>query len=144
MQRRTTTVSLGTDFHIRGRTRYVRRRIPRLILILGLTGVLALALSAFGRSFLQVYRLEREAARLVRVKQSLQEQNAVLREEIKLLHTLAYIERIAREQLGLVKPGEIAVLIVRSPADPAAGPGQTPRQQSWTTRLRKFLTQILH
>jgi len=37
---------------------------------------------------------------------------------MKLLQTPAYIEKLAREQLGLVRPGEIAILIVRPPAPP--------------------------
>lgn len=149
-------MGLGTAIRIRGRTRFSRRRFPRLVLALTLTGVLILVLSAFGASMLQVYRLEREAARLARMKQSLHEQNAVLREEIRLLYTPVYIERIAREQLGLVKPGEIAVLIVRPPADRPSGPEgvtnsppavhplrQSLREPSWTARLREFLIKIL-
>lgn len=96
-----------------GRHGLIPRRIPRWILSLAVLGLLGAVVFAFGTSFLQVYRLKREAARLVQLKQDLIEQNAQLREEIKLLHTPGYIERIAREQLGLVKPGEIALLIVR-------------------------------
>ena len=150
-------MSLGTAIRFRGRTRFSRRRFPRLVLALTLTGVLILVLSAFGASILQVYRLEREAARLARIRHGLHEQNAVLREEIRLLHTPAYIERIAREQLGLVKPGEIAVLIVRPPADRPSGPAgvtnsppaahplqrQAPGEPSWTARLKELIVKIL-
>lgn len=87
--------------------------IPRWFVSVLIVALLGAVTYAFGSSFLQVYRLKREAARLEQVKQDLIEHNAQLREEIKLLHTPGYVERIAREQLGLVKPGEIALLIVR-------------------------------
>ena len=67
----------------------------------------------FSSTFLQLYRLEREAARLEQLQRDLEVQNAQLREEIKLLHTPQYIEQLAREQLGLVKPGEIALLLIQ-------------------------------
>ena len=73
----------------------------------------------FSSTFLQLYRLEREAARLEQLQRDLEVQNAQLREEIKLLHTPQYIEKLAREQLGLVKPGEIALLLIQSPTDPS-------------------------
>lgn len=98
----------------------------------------------FGTSFLHVYRLEREAARLVRLRENLQQQNAILREEITLLHSPAYIEKIAREQLGLVKPGEITLLIVQPPpAPPTASLKPAPRP-SWAARTLRRLISIFH
>lgn len=98
-------------------------RIPRWFVSSLILALLIAVTYAFGSSFLQVYRLRREAARLEQVKRDLIEHNAQLREEIKLLHTPGYVERIAREQLGLVKPGEVALLIVRQkpPAPRSAG-----------------------
>jgi cell division protein DivIC len=123
-------------------------RIPRWF-VSSLVLVLLVAVTyAFGSSFLQVYRLRREAARLEQVRQDLIEQGALLREEIKLLHTPGYIERIAREQLGLVKPGEVALLIIRPkpPTPRSAGPRpaglpagkptqKEPVWRSWLHRL---------
>lgn len=122
--------------------------IPRWFVSVLIVALLGAVTYAFGSSFLQVYRLKREAARLEQVKQDLIEHNAQLREEIKLLHTPGYVERIAREQLGLVKPGEIALLIVR-PKPPAprpaasrpAGPsgGDPPEDGSaWRFWLRRL------
>lgn len=148
-------MSLGPAIRIRSRTRF-SRQLPRLILVLTVTGAVILVLSTFGTSILQVYRLEREAARLARIKQGLQEQNTVLREEIRLLHTPASIEQIAREQLGLVKPGEIAVLIVRPPAHSASAEGIKPASSaadplnhngpdavSWSARVKTFIIKLL-
>jgi cell division protein FtsB len=49
--------------------------------------------------------LERQAA-------ILEQQNAELAKRVKLLQDPAYLERIARECLGMVKPGEIAFVVV--------------------------------
>lgn len=39
--------------------------------------------------------------------EQLKQQNASLAEEKSLLNTPAYVEKIAREELGLAKPGEV-------------------------------------
>src|SRR3970282_1624490 len=89
-------------------------RLPRWVVPLVVLSVLALLLNAFGSSYLTTYRLRREAVRLDGEVQALRRNNAQLREEIRRLHTPEYIERLAREQLGLVKPGEIPVILIRS------------------------------
>lgn len=110
----------------------VQRRLTRPGTALALVILVLLILRVFGASLLEVYRLDREAARLEAVKRDLQGRNALLREEIKLLHTPQYIERLAREQLGLVKPGEVAILIVREkPYSPAPAPPQPDRRRLW-------------
>jgi cell division protein FtsL len=99
--------------------------------------VLVLA-GLFGSAYWDGYQLRREAARLVREREELRRQNAQLREEIRLLHTPEYIERLAREQLGLVRPGEIAVILVQptpAPAPPSAQDGE--RGGGWWARLRR-------
>jgi hypothetical protein len=53
-----------------------------------------------------------------------------------LLNSPEYIERLAREQLGLVKPGEIAIILVQpTPApSPAGGRGTDRRDERWWVR----------
>src|SRR5438034_757753 len=112
-------VGLGAGTYHHGRPRARRRRVPRWV-VMGVAAVGAVTLIViFGSTFLQLYRLEREAARLEQLQRDLEVQNTQLREEIKLLHTPQYIEKLAREQLGLVKPGEIALLLIQSPTDPS-------------------------
>lgn len=131
-----------------GRDGPVPPRIPRWIISLMVLGLLMAVAVAFGGSSLQVYRLKREAARLLMQKQNLIAQNAQLREEIKLLHTPGYIERIAREQLGLVKPGEVALLIVRPQAGvrQLTGPPRpirgAPDRPSWAIRTWRLLLRV--
>ena len=112
-------MGLGAGTYHHGRPRARRRRVPRWV-VMGVAAVGAVTLIViFSSTFLQLYRLEREAARLEQLQRDLEVQNAQLREEIKLLHTPQYIEKLAREQLGLVKPGEIALLLIQSPTDPS-------------------------
>ncbi len=97
-------------------------RLPRWVVPLIAFALVAVLLNAFGSTYLTTYRLRREAARLDREVQTLRRENAQLREEIRRLHTPEYIERLAREQLGLVKPGEIPVILIR----PTPTPRPTP------------------
>ncbi len=134
-------MGLGAAPYYRGRTRAQNRRVPRWVVVGTTATALAILTVVFGSTFVQVYRLEREAARMEQLKHDLEEQNAQLREEIKLLHTPQYIEKLAREQLGLVKPGEIALLIVQTPPDPV--PPRPPHPRSgWTSRLWDALRRL--
>lgn len=112
---------------------------PAVALIVLVVGVAAV--QVFGSSFLTVYRLDRDAARLEALKRDLQEQNAILREEIKLLATPQYIEKLAREQLGLVKPGEVAILIVQPRPQPPLTPARL--QQDHRSPLRRLWRSLL-
>ncbi len=68
-----------------------------------------------------VRTLLQQRADLARMDQQahvLQQQNATLEHRAQQLDDPAYLERIARECLGMVKPGEIAFVVV-----PSAKPG---------------------
>jgi cell division protein FtsL len=56
-----------------------------------------------------------DAARLERQVAQLEAQNAQLLADIAKLRDATYLERVARECLGMVKPGEIA--LVMEPGD---------------------------
>lgn len=94
---------------------------------------------AFGGAYWDTYRLRREATEMAREEESQRRQKAQWLEEIRLLNTPEYIERVAREQLGLVRPGEIAIMLVRPTPAPTPIP-QPPRADgkaggSWLSRL---------
>lgn len=79
-------------------------------------------LVALSMQYARTYSLAREAARLDQHRRDLILANARLREEIQRLETDdRYIERLAREQLGLVRPGEIELLLVPEGAAPPPG-----------------------
>jgi len=72
----------------------------------------------------QGYRLTREEMSVRADIARLREENIRLQAELKDVRGDAYIEGVAREQLGLVKPGDRAIVIVGPPppANPAAAP----------------------
>lgn len=108
-----------------------------LVVVMGLL-LLGLALQAiFGPTgHLEMERLEGEIQSLIQKKEALESGNRQMMDEIESLKTdPAAIEKIAREELGLVREGEIK--IVTRP-DPQGSPGPAasgndsaalPRQQ---------------
>ncbi len=68
-----------------------------------------MALTVWGdRGLLAMWRTQRELERLVREIEIVEQKNATLSREVQRLRSdLGYIEKIAREELGLVRPGEI-------------------------------------
>ncbi len=128
----------------RQRARPSPRRLPRWAIVAASLAVAIALVLIFGSSFLTVYRLQREEARLEALKRNLQEQNAALREEMALLATPQYIEKLAREQLGLVKPGEISLFILQAPARPEPSPPALRQDNaSWLARLWRALARRL-
>lgn len=66
----------------------------------------------FSAQFSKLAAMQRSVTSMQREVQELREKNAALREEIRLLQNDTYIEKTAREKLGLVKPGETRVVAV--------------------------------
>jgi cell division protein FtsB len=86
-----------------------------VLLILVLT-VLTFAISPF-RALLAEHR---ELDRLERQAQALERQNAALEDRILQLQDPAYLERLARECLGMIEPGETAFVTVPEEGPPPA------------------------
>ncbi len=88
--------------------------------------IFALAIALFivssAQAAYRLFRLSQQVAELEYQRAALLEENRRLREEIRRLYDPAYIERVAREELGLVRPGEIAVVLVPEPT-PTPGSG---------------------
>lgn len=122
------------------RTSRVAMRIGRLALGLILLAFLA-ATIPFGQIIEQQERVEAAAAELAR----LENENLFLADEIAAMETPAEIERMAREKLGYVMPGETA-FVVLEPEGGVATPVETPvqdavvRSQPWWRSLWNFLT----
>jgi cell division protein FtsB len=97
----------------------VRRRIhftPRgAILVLVVTALVFYLVVPLRTYIAQRDRLEQ----LERQSRNLQQVNADLQRQVRLLNDPAYIEKVARECLGMVKTGEIPFVVV-----PSSGPPQ--------------------
>lgn len=104
-------------------TQAEERARRRRLMTIGATVALALALTALINQYAKTYTLAREKARLEQRRRELMTDNARLRDEIQRLQTDdRYIEQIARAQLGLVRPGEVELLVV-----PYDGTASAPR-----------------
>ena len=101
------------------RPTFSRRRLLMGVLTLGL---LALVVhTVFGEhGYLALRRQQREMEQLQQQIQRLEEENKRLAEEIESLKSdPRAVERVAREQLKLARPGERVITIPENPPAPA-------------------------
>ena len=109
--------------HRRRRTARVthRRPGPRITGRALALVIVVVALLVAGAYPLRTYLNQRaEITGLQTDAQELERANAALEERIRQLHTPDYLERLARECLGMVRPDEIAFIVV--PKNGRAGP----------------------
>jgi cell division protein FtsB len=123
----------------------VRRPIGPPPLALRLAAVLVVplllyALVATGQKALDNYRLNQEADALRADVAALRAENVQLQQRIEQARSDTAIETIAREQLGLIKPGDHPLVLVpmggppastSPPPAPAPAPPPPPPWQQW-------------
>ncbi len=106
------------------------KKLSRHVINYGLTAVLGLMLFflVFGEWGLVHYRRLSEERRLLEERsQALQRENELLREKIyRISKDDRYLEKIAREEFGLAKKGEIIYLFPANGADRVAADTATP------------------
>ncbi|MBI4318891.1 MAG: septum formation initiator family protein [Chloroflexi bacterium] len=106
--------------------------------------IIALAvLGFFGASFsglvLSGYRLNQQAEALRRDIEDLKTENEQLQKQVRILESDEAIEKLAREKLGLAKPGETAIIpmpskkVVSVPitTSPTREPTEKPSWRRW-------------
>ena len=101
--------------------------------------LLLYALVATGQKALDNYRLNQEAEALRSAVRDLRTENIALQQELVQARTDASIEAIARQQLGLVRPGDNPLVLVPAgpdprtdaPAPPPPPPPPPPWRQWW-------------
>jgi cell division protein FtsL len=89
----------------RPRTRFTARAAILAVVVVGLLFYLVVPLKSYMAQRSHLRRVENQ-------EQVLEQQNAALRAQVAELHDPAYLERIARQCLGMVRPGEIAFVVV--------------------------------
>jgi cell division protein FtsB len=95
------------------------RRTASLLLTLALLGLLVHDLFS-EHGFLAMRRSQKEAQRLRLEIQKINEENRNLAEQIRALKSdPRTIERIAREEMGLVRPGELIYKLPAKPPEPS-------------------------
>jgi cell division protein FtsB len=85
---------------------------PWLAVVLMTSGLFLLAMMALtvwgDRGLLAMWGMQHELKRMAGELNTIEQRNADLGHDIQRLRSdLAYIEKIAREELGLVRPGEL-------------------------------------
>lgn len=120
------------------------RRSSRLAPIIACLLLAALAFTVSGVfPFRQLFQQQRQVEATRERLQQLVEENQTLSAEVDALQTDVEVERIAREQYGLVRPGESAyVVIVPESAAAEAQPAavELEEQGPWWARMWTWLT----
>lgn len=91
-----------------------------------------LAYLSFGtaRKALEVYQLNQQASQIRQEIAQLKDRNAELRRQMEYLQSPEYVEKVAREQLNLVQPGDTPlVLVYPTGKEPAPQPTPVPAQK---------------
>jgi cell division protein FtsB len=127
-----------------GGTTSGRRPMRRTwLLVAGLATVGVLFIAVFpARTYLDQHRQRQEV--LAQIK-STDARNQSLERRIRALHTDAEVERMAREQYNLVRPGEeaYAILPTRQPPPAPPRPAAKPKaSSSWLDRTWKTITSV--
>lgn len=115
----------------------------RTLLLLVSIAVVVSFLLSIGHRTIQIYQLQNEEARLRREVAVLEAKNKQLQVQQEGLKNDADIERIAREELNLIKLGETAVVVLPSqeviarmaPQAAARQEASASSRKSWWERL---------
>jgi cell division protein FtsB len=99
--------------------------LPRVVSIVILTLVAILVID-FGRKALDSYHVQRQVEFLREKVAAEEEENEALLERLAYVSSDAYVEKIARETLKMVRPGDTAVVVV---------PGSTEQHSDDTTPM---------
>lgn len=91
-----------------------RRFTPRKFTGFVFFGLLAYMVFSFSQGFYQAYQLKQEIKVLEAELTEVQAKNNRLAEEFAYSQTPEAIEKIAREKLGLIKPGEMVIMRART------------------------------
>jgi cell division protein FtsB len=89
-------------------------RLGAMLLLSGMFLMLMMVLTIWGKyGLLEVWSRQQDLIELAQEIDTIERENAVLSQEIQRLRDdMGYIEKIAREELGLVRPGELVIEFV--------------------------------
>lgn len=115
------------------------KHLPRLTisrLILAVTALMVVYfLVAGGLNAVRSYHLRQEESRLRSEIQDLQRRYQRLEALRDYLNSDEYIEAVAREELGLVREGEVGIVVISTAPTPTPAPGQDADGQLWWESL---------
>lgn len=92
----------------------------------------------------QIIESQRQVAEARAELEELEAQNERLQADVEALHTDSEVERLAREKLGYVRPGETAYVVLDPPGSgddtEPAPPEPEPVEKTWVDEVWEFLT----
>lgn len=91
----------------------------------------------------QIIETQRQVATARAELEALETHNAELHADVSALQTEAEIERLAREKLGYVRPGEKAYVVLDPPGTEdlePADPAPPPAEKTWVEKVWEFIT----
>jgi cell division protein FtsL len=112
-----TTASASVELP-RRRLRFTPRALVLAVIMIALLFYLVVPMRTYVAQRNRLSQLERQT-------QILEQQNQVLSQQVARLNDPAYVEQIARECLGMIRPGEISFVIVPkegAPQPPSCSP----------------------
>jgi hypothetical protein len=92
----------------------------------------------------QIIDAQRQVATAQARLQALESENATLQADVDALNTDEEIEKLAREKLGYVRPGETAYVVLDPPGSDGEESVETappdPAAKTWVDRLWEFVS----
>lgn len=76
---------------------------------------------SFGTNFNRLHSMQQDVEKIESQIDDLQKKNNELRQQLKMAQSDAFVEKIAREELNLVKPGETRIVPVQTNTQKPAG-----------------------
>lgn len=128
---------------VRGEKPVLRR--PVMMLMVAAVGLLAVALLTSLFPFRQIVAQRQEIIATQARLDALVAENDLLSEQVEALGTPLEVERLARERLGYVRPGESSFVVIEPENPPAVYPedgltAELAERPTWLQRLWAFLT----
>lgn len=91
------------------RRKFYHARLPVILALI----FLVYLLFSFSVQFNRLSAMQKKLQEIQEEVQTLQQRNSSLQEELRMMQSDAYIEKEAREKLGLIKPGETRIVPVQ-------------------------------
>ncbi|HVA24039.1 MAG TPA: septum formation initiator family protein [Chloroflexota bacterium] len=118
---------------------YLRRISPMQILLLLVLTVALYFAAAFAGELIASHRINQQVASLTSEIDRLRADNTHLKAAVAEASSDAFVERQARDELGLVRPGDTPVVVanapVPAPPPPAPSPTPTAHWEKWRDLL---------
>lgn len=102
-------LKLPVKNEIKPRTKALKKtviKVPNIIIVIGVLFMIY----SFGGQYIKMKSLQNEVKEIQNQMDDYRAKNVVLKKEIKRMQSDLYVERMAREKLGLIKQGETPIM----------------------------------